>query len=350
MIERNKRGPINGPVSNLTDNQITNLLRDRRLTPKQRERLHDEDMRRRQLPFDFGRGMSERAESASLVEYKTGVVIDKDAAAIGDLYVKARASMIASVQSYAEIGRRLDAKKAELKAKGEPWLPWLKENEPVLGFGERTARRLMSTAEDRTLTSDLTEEEAAELLRKMWGNKLPANYSSKTVEWYTPPEYVEAAREALGGIDLDPASSEQANATVRAAEIFTAEDDGLVREWRGRVFLNPPYGTTDEKQSRAGLWCVKAIEEYVAGRVSACIILVNSSHSQAWQKPLYRFPICLVHHRIKFVSADGATNENPTFGDVFVYLGRNVANFVEAFNGAVGYVMLPAANDNEGQK
>src|SRR5512134_1699762 len=52
-------------------------------------------------------------------------------------------------------------------------------------------------------------------------------------EWYTPAPYVEAARACLGAIDLDPASSATAQATVRAARFFTRDDDGLKQEWRG---------------------------------------------------------------------------------------------------------------------
>lgn len=41
-------------------------------------------------------------------------------------------------------------------------------------------------------------------------------FSSRSEEYYTPAPIVEAAREVLGGIDLDPASCDMAQETVRA--------------------------------------------------------------------------------------------------------------------------------------
>jgi ParB family chromosome partitioning protein len=62
-------------------------------------------------------------------------------------------------------------------------------------------------------------------------------------EWYTPADILEAAVEVMGGIDLDPASSDaqQAQAPVKASQYFTIENNGLERPWCGRVWLNPPY-------------------------------------------------------------------------------------------------------------
>ena len=55
--------------------------------------------------------------------------------------------------------------------------------------------------------------------------------------WLTPPSIIEA----LGEFDLDPCSP-----IVRpwdtASKHYTTEDDGLIQEWEGRAFVNPPYG------------------------------------------------------------------------------------------------------------
>lgn len=59
----------------------------------------------------------------------------------------------------------------------------------------------------------------------------------KTFEWYTPPEIVHA----LGKFDLDPCSP--AKRPYDTAQIhYTQQDNGLLQEWFGRVWLNPPYG------------------------------------------------------------------------------------------------------------
>jgi hypothetical protein len=56
-------------------------------------------------------------------------------------------------------------------------------------------------------------------------------------EWLTPPEIIRA----LGPFDLDPcASIERPWSTAK--EHFTVLDNGLKRDWWGRVWMNPPYG------------------------------------------------------------------------------------------------------------
>lgn len=72
-------------------------------------------------------------------------------------------------------------------------------------------------------------------------NHLPLVQDSGTQEYYTDALIIELAREVLGQIDLDPASNHIANITVQAATYFTREDDGLSREWHGKVWLNHPF-------------------------------------------------------------------------------------------------------------
>ncbi len=58
-----------------------------------------------------------------------------------------------------------------------------------------------------------------------------------TDEWLTPPHIIKA----LGEFDLDPCSPID-RPWPTAKNHFTIDDNGLLKDWFGRVWMNPPYG------------------------------------------------------------------------------------------------------------
>lgn len=145
-------------------------------------------------------------------------------------------------------------------------------------------------------------------------------------EWYTPEKYIESARQVMGSIDLDPASSVVANKTVQATEYFSEEDNGLSKEWKGRIWLNPPYGGLAQQ------FTDKLVQEYISGNVSQAVLLVNSHSTDTnWFQQLWNYTLCFTDHRINFESPEGAKNGS-THGSVFVYLGGRKDEFVNEFS------------------
>lgn len=61
-------------------------------------------------------------------------------------------------------------------------------------------------------------------------------------EWLTPPDLLKK----LGHFDLDPCAPVN-RPWDTAAHHLTIQDNGLTREWRGRVWCNPPYGLAAAK-------------------------------------------------------------------------------------------------------
>ena len=164
-----------------------------------------------------------------------------------------------------------------------------------------------------------------------------------TSEWYTPGAYLDAARAAMGSIDLDPASCAHANKTVQAAPYFDRAADGLARQWHGRVWLNPPYS---DYPGQAAAWATKLLAEYRAGRVEQAVLLVNLSvaYQMAFQAVARAGAVCMVDHRIKFVSATGKS-DRPTQANMLLYLGDRRRQFAAEF-GQFGAV-LEAVRDDE---
>jgi phage N-6-adenine-methyltransferase len=145
-------------------------------------------------------------------------------------------------------------------------------------------------------------------------------------DWRTPRKFLTAAHAVLGGIDLDPASSAEANDTVQAAQFYTEDDDGLTQPWKGRVWLNPPYG------GQARLFVERLIREYEVGNVTAAIMLVNSHPTEtAWFQQLFRHTICFVRGRIDFGGPSRDVSTNSTHGSALAYLGPDHAAFAAGF-------------------
>jgi ParB family chromosome partitioning protein len=180
-----------------------------------------------------------------------------------------------------------------------------------------------------------------------------ARHLSKSVEHFTPAHVVEAARTALGGIDLDPASCTAANTIVRADTIFTADDDGLVQTWFGRVFLNPPGKVPGSPHSLAPLFWRKLASEYGSGNVRAAVYLAFTLEQLAqFQDSALRpthVPFCILRSRLAFLTERDrriVRQGSPTHANAVVFLPPRdereeaVVRFERAFS-PLGDVVVP---------
>jgi ParB family chromosome partitioning protein len=154
-------------------------------------------------------------------------------------------------------------------------------------------------------------------------------------EWSTPREWIERARAVMGGIDLDPATSVEAQKIVQAKSYFTKEDDGLRQPWYDRVWLNPLYA-----KRWIALFTRKMVQERLAGRVTAGIMLTHNHTDTAWFQRTAPFAdaICFTNGRVKFY--DGIRIASCAQGQAFFYFGDDVQRFAEIF-GPFGLVYPP---------
>lgn len=154
--------------------------------------------------------------------------------------------------------------------------------------------------------------------------KAHVSHNSGENEWYTPKRFIDSARVVMGGIDLDPASSEIANETVEASNIFTKDDNGLLQKWFGRVWMNPPY---------AQPLIAQFIDKVCTEEIQQAIVLVNNGTETAWGNQLLSTcsAICFPKSRIRFVAPNGQQGDSPLQGQMICYIGEEVQKFINEF-------------------
>jgi phage N-6-adenine-methyltransferase len=182
------------------------------------------------------------------------------------------------------------------------------------GFSDRRARQLVDAAEIGTTVPIANEAQARalaplrrdpEAMHKAWTEaasngvptaaKVRAAVSSGRTDWSTPqPLFDLLDREFSFEIDVC-ATVENA----KCVRFFSPKDDGLEQEWRGSVWLNPPYSDTRR-------WLEKAWESSRAGATVVC--LVPASTGTSWWWDFCRFgEVRFLRGRLRFDdSATGA--------------------------------------------
>lgn len=168
-------------------------------------------------------------------------------------------------------------------------------------------------------------------------------HSSESVEWYTPGYIIEPVRKTLGGIDLDPASCGDANMTIKAYSFIEPPGNGLFESWHGRVWCNPPYGKADGQSNQAA-WLQKSMIEVDRGACDVVAMLLNAHVGAKWFRAVWRYPLCILNERVRFLRPDGKPGDAPTHGSVIVLVtndpGAFESRFVKSMKG-LGVVSLP---------
>jgi phage N-6-adenine-methyltransferase len=279
-------------------------------------RAYAHQSKNRQLEIDAAeiRIRAERRLGELLVEQRATVGFNRGAAGIGTSAVpqENRTPTLADIG----VDKKLSSHAQRVAAIPEA------EFEGIVGQWRDT----LETENERVTTNILAAAEKAS------GKPHVANNSGNN-EWYTPGEIIEAAVAVLGGFDLDPASSEIANRTVRAARFFTEQDDGLAQEWPiGRIWMNPPYA-----QPLMGEFARRFAAEVRRG--STGIVLVNNATETAWFQTIAQVctAICFPQSRIRFLDPDGNPGA-PLQGQAVIYCGPDVAAFHATF-AAFGFVV-----------
>ena len=131
-------------------------------------------------------------------------------------------------------------------------------------------------------------------------------------EWLTPPEIIHS----LGIFDLDPCSPIN-RPWPTANNHYTILDDGLKKEWFGRVWCNPPYG------GKTSTWLDKCSGHGNAIALTFARTETKMFFDSVWDKA---DAILFLKGRIKFFHVTGTRGDSSGAPSVLIAYGKNNAD------------------------
>lgn len=145
-------------------------------------------------------------------------------------------------------------------------------------------------------------------------------------DYFTPPELIAAARQGMGGIDLDAASHWIANRKHKIARYFHVAYSAFDHDWEPKVWLNPPYGENER-------WWARVLEQLDTGVVEQiCILSPVWAFTTQLAQPLMdrSSAVVLLSPTPKFWG-NSANRTGSNMPHAIVYIGSQGTEVISAF-------------------
>ena len=127
-------------------------------------------------------------------------------------------------------------------------------------------------------------------------------------EWLTPPYIIEA----LGSFDLDPCSPIK-RPFETAKNYYTELDNGLMQNWVGRVWCNPPYG------NEIHYWLEKCVMHG-----NAIVLIFSRTDTNTFHRCVFNTAsaVLFLKGRLSFYHASGLKGGTAGAASVLVAYGK----------------------------
>lgn len=134
-------------------------------------------------------------------------------------------------------------------------------------------------------------------------------FSSKTDMWATPQDVFDKLNEEFN-FNTDVCAS---STNAKCSHYYTEQDNGLLQDWKGTCFMNPPYGRT------IGQWVSKAYKESTKGATIVCL-LPSRTDTRWWHDNIIDndAEVRFIKGRLKF---GGHNNSAPFPSAIVIFRG-----------------------------
>lgn len=121
-----------------------------------------------------------------------------------------------------------------------------------------------------------------------------------------PPEDFYEKYNSVYGFKTDVCATHE---NAKCKNYYTQEIDGLLQDWQGVCWMNPPYGRT------IGKWMKKAYESSLSGSTVVCLVPARTD-TKWWHDYAMKGDIEFIKGRLKF---GGSKNSAPFPSAVVVF-------------------------------